>query len=102
MIADQLRPRHYAVDDQGSEDDGHRDAPRDAEGERRDECGLRAGVVGRLRSGDALDRSPAETARIFRDPLLDGIADEGGDSDACTRQRTEKAADPGPAQHWRD
>ncbi len=37
--------------------------PRNAERQHRDERGLRAGVVGGFRSGDALDRALAEARR---------------------------------------
>ena len=52
------------------------------------------GVVGRLRTGHALDRPGAEPLRVSGDLLLDGVGAEGGDD----RRRTGKDADEEP-QH---
>ena len=62
VLGHDLRARHDAVDGHGADHQRHDGVRRDAEREQRDEGGLRAGVVGALRSRDALDGALAEAA----------------------------------------
>ena len=53
---------HDALDDHRADHQRHHRIGRDAQRQHRDEGGLRAGIVGRFRPGDACDRALAELA----------------------------------------
>jgi hypothetical protein len=72
---------------------------RDAQRQHRDERGLRARVVGRLRAGDAADVALAEWRigiRTFREFLLDRVRRNGREQRAAARQYAENRTEAVP------
>ena len=61
-----VRAGHDALDDHRADHQRHDRIGRNAERQHRDERGLRAGIVGRFRPGDACDRALAEFLRVLR------------------------------------
>ena len=59
-------PGHDALDDHRADHQRHHRIGRNAERQHRDEGGLRAGIVGRFRPGDAFDGALAEFLRVLR------------------------------------
>ena len=75
---------------------------RDAQGQHRDERGLRAGVVGALGRRHALDRALAELRPVGREPLFHGVGGERGEHRPAARQDAEDRAQAGAAQDRAD
>ena len=63
LLGHDLRAGDDAVDGHGADHQRHHGVGRNAEREQRNEGGLRAGIVGRLRPGHALDGALARSAR---------------------------------------
>ena len=72
-----------------------------SERQRRDERGLRGGVVGRFRAGNAFDRTLAHLVAVARDLLFQAVGHEGGDGRTGAGQDAENGADAGAAQDRR-
>ena len=79
MLADQLRPRHDALDDERAQKKRHYRIAGNAEAHGRNEIALHGGMGGGLRTGDAGDGAVAESLRVAGDLLLGGVSDERGD-----------------------
>ena len=84
-------PGHDAVDGHGADHQRHHGVGRDAEREQRNEGGLRAGVVGRFRPGDALDGAAAEARGILGELLLQRVGGERPEHGAVAGQQARGA-----------
>ena len=98
LVVEQLRTGLDAVALDGREHDRRGGRRRDAQGEHRHEATRGRGVVGRLRAGDALDRTVAELLGVLGEPLLGDVGEEGRDLRATGGDRAEREADRGAAQ----
>jgi hypothetical protein len=96
-----LRIRLDAVDHHGADHQRHHRVAGQSEREHRDERGLRARVVGRLRPGDALDRTFAEVRGLARHFLLHHIGGERRQRRAAAGQHAEKRSEASAAQRRR-
>ncbi len=98
LVGDDVGAGGDALDDEGADHQRHHRVRRDAEGQHRDERGLRGGVVGALGAGDALDGAAAEVLRVARELLLHRVGGEGGEHVAAAGQHAEDRAERGAAQ----
>jgi len=92
-----LRSGGDTLDEQSAEDEREHRVGRQSQREQRDERGLRAGIVGRLGAGDALDGTATELLGVARPPLLGRVGGEGGDHAATAGQQAEEEADQAAA-----
>ena len=92
-------PGNDAVDGHRADHQRHHRIRRNAEREQRNERGLRAGIVGALGSGHALDGAAAEAARILGELLLERVGGERPEHRAVAGQDAEDRADDRAAQH---
>ena len=101
LLGDEARARRHAEDLHRSHHQRHEGVRRDAERQHRDEGGLRAGIVGALRAGDALDGAAAEALGLAGDLLLERVGGEGGERRAAAGQHAEQRAEHRAAHRGR-
>ncbi|MCY1297100.1 hypothetical protein D9M70_465260 [compost metagenome] len=97
MLGRHVRTGHDPLDDHRSDHQCHDRVGRNAKGEQRDERGLRTGIVGAFRTGDAGDGAMAELFRTVRDALFHRIGGESSKDRAAAGQNAEGRADDGAA-----
>jgi hypothetical protein len=102
LLGRHVRARNDALDDHRADHQRHHRVRRNAEGEHRDERGLRTGIVGRFRTGNPGDRPVAEFFRMFRNLLLDRVGRKRRKDGAAARQDAEDRADGRAAQDRAD
>ena len=100
LVFEQQRPGLDLVALEGREHHRRRRRRGDAEGQQRHQDAGGRGVVGRLRSGDALDGALAELCLVgaLGQLPLGRVGQEGGDVRAAGRDRADREADEGSAQ----
>ena len=95
VLGHHQRPGDDAVDGHGADHQRHHRIGRDAERQQRDEGGLRAGIVGGLGAGHALDGAAAEAGRVLGELLLQRVGGERRQHRAVAGQDAEHRAEPG-------
>ena len=95
-------PGRDPLDDERADHQRHDGMRRQAQRQQRDERGLRGGVVGGLRAGDALDRPMAERLRALRDRFSTVYERERREDVAGARQDPQRGPERRAAEDGRD